>query len=183
MRYYIPTVGLAKITNASKNGAAYLEYDIDDASVNFTSEVFTTHPGKELKISLILEGNENLPLIENNFISSSDKPDTFTVSVSEASIQDGFSLLALEVKDVNDEVLISAEIPFGDKDQEEAAVNNNIAEEPEIEPNKETESQTKIEPEKESNPALIIILAVLAIIVTVILSLYFIRNKKKKASS
>jgi hypothetical protein len=181
--YYIPTVGLAKITNASKNGAAYLEYDIDDASVNFTSEVFTTHPGKELKISLILEGNENLPLIENNFISSSDKPDTFTVSVSEASIQDGFSLLALEVKDVNDEVLISAEIPFGDKDQEEAAVNNNIAEEPEIEPNKETESQTKIEPEKESNPALIIILAVLAIIVTVILSLYFIRNKKKKASS
>lgn len=185
--YYIPTVGMSKITNASKNGAAYLEYDTENASVNINAEVFTTHPGKELKMSLALKGNENLFLLEENFVSSPDKADIFTVSVPEESVSEGFSLLTLEVKDANGEILLGAETPFGDPKQEETE-GNDIGDQPGTEPTetpgngpvREPEDQADKEHEKVSYLSVFILPAGMAVIALIIIVLIIVGSRKNK---
>lgn len=189
--YYIPTVGLSKITNATKNGAAYLEYNTDATSVNFAAEVFTTHPNEELKISLSLKGDETVSLLEKDFIAGVDKPDSFTASVSAASIKDGFSLLSLEVKNINDEVLISAEIPFGEQN-EEAPVDegNSIVKEPEKQPNNDTGTQNNYDsrtqtdqgPEKKINGTFLIFVGLSFVVIGIVLIFIGIIRKKKSSN-
>lgn len=188
--YYIPTIGLSKITNASEDGAAYLEYETDTNSgtVNFNAEVFTTHPEAELKINLFLEGDETVSLLEKNFISGIDKPETFTSSIPEDTIKNGFKLLSLEVKDINDEVLINAEIPFGTQEQEsnieDNSIENDAEKSTENEPDKEIINEpvkeTINESVKESDYIFVIILTGLVIAVVLVIIL-ITKTRKKKA--
>lgn len=85
--YYIPTVGLPKVTYANQNALIYLDI-ANDKSKNqfqFNAKIFTTHPSEMMKLTLKLTGNKNYDLAAKNLVEEPGKTSSLSVSKSTGS--------------------------------------------------------------------------------------------------
>ncbi|MCX7708970.1 MAG: DUF5107 domain-containing protein [Clostridia bacterium] len=112
--YYIPTVGLEKITYANQHAAVYLNYTVDEAKneVVFDANIFTTHPDEPLKLNLSLKGDKKITLREKDFVGDPAKPDKTSIPISRALIDKGSKVFELALTTASGELLAQAELPL-----------------------------------------------------------------------
>ena len=112
--YYIPTVGLPKVTYANQNALIYLDI-ANDKSKNqfqFNAKIFTTHPSEIMKLTLKLTGNINYDLAAKSLVGELGKTSSLSVSKSTDSIAKGKYSYELILTSATGEVLAKAAIPF-----------------------------------------------------------------------
>jgi len=112
--YYMPTAGLSKVTYANKQTAVDMGYTYDQNTnqTEFYANLFTTHPGESLKISLKLKGTKEYTLLDKEFISDPKTANQFKVSQPQAFIKGDNSTYELILKTASDEILTQTSIPY-----------------------------------------------------------------------
>lgn len=122
--YYIPTVGLSKVTYSNKNAAIYMEATTDEIKnqISFNAELFTMFPNKKLNISLKLKGNKTYDLLDKSFISDPAAANKITVSKSKNSIDKGSYLYEITLKSNSGEILAQTNIPYNKLSNVESSI-------------------------------------------------------------
>lgn len=112
--YYMPTVGLSKVTYANKNAAINMDYTADEGNkeISFKAGIFTTQPDKKLQVALRLKGDKTYDLLEEDFNSDSTSAKKITVAKSESSFAKGEYVYELTLKSDSGEILAQAEVPY-----------------------------------------------------------------------
>lgn len=110
--YYMPTVGLEQITNATKDAAAYLHFTEGTDAVTFNADIFSTLPDQTMNSTLRLVGDTTYVLDQSTFIGDSDDPTNIAISENLSNIEEGDYTYELVVKDSNNATILEAEIPY-----------------------------------------------------------------------
>ncbi|MCL6613585.1 MAG: DUF5107 domain-containing protein [Firmicutes bacterium] len=110
--YYIPTVGLPRVTYANRDALVYLHHSQDDAKDHaFTAMVFTTRPGESMELWLRLNGAKEIPLYHDTFTGDPGKPLALSLSRPAGAIGAGKYTFALILKSTAGETLAETGIP------------------------------------------------------------------------
>ena len=110
--YYIPTVGLDKITHANQNGAVYLKAEKSGTNVNFTAKVFSTLPDANLKMILNLKGAQNYTVTNHDFTSTSANATELSFSRPSSSFAGGSYTYELILETAGSQQLIQTGVGF-----------------------------------------------------------------------
>ncbi len=112
--YYIPTVGLSKVTYANLNALVYLDVMKDRAKnqFNFTAKVFTTRLDEMMNLNLKLTGKKNYDLATKNFVGDPTETSVLSVSKSAGSIAAGKYSYEMILQSATGDILAKAAIPF-----------------------------------------------------------------------
>lgn len=111
--YYIPTVGMSKITFANEHGFIALDQTADQkkSTVNFSAKVFTIHPGETMNVMMSLTGKKNYDLGTETFTGDPKAASEYNVTKAKKTIIPGKYTYQLVMKSAVGEILAQAEIP------------------------------------------------------------------------
>ncbi len=112
--YYIPTVGLPKVTFANVNAFLYLDtvYDKKKKEYTFHAKTFTTHPGEKMSLALRLTGaKNNYDLTSSDFIGDPSKPTSVSISKPANTFKPGKYSFEVILKSASGESLAQTNIP------------------------------------------------------------------------
>jgi hypothetical protein len=111
--YYIPTVGIPKVTFANLNAFLYLDTGYDKAKKEyiFNAKTFTTHPGEKMTLVLRLTGIKIYDLGTNDFTGEPAKTTPVSISKPAKTFDAGKYSYELVLKSASGDVLAQTGIP------------------------------------------------------------------------
>lgn len=111
--FYLPTVGLSQITEATRDAAVHLNVEsVDGNTLRFHAAVFSTRPGQRLKAILTLRGSKTIHLTEETFVADPKSPARLKTDFPMGDIPDGEYKYHLKLLSDAGDILLEAGIPF-----------------------------------------------------------------------
>jgi len=111
--YYIPTVGLPKVTFANVHALVYLDYAMDEEKAHvFHAKVFTTHPGETMDLLLRIKGDSQPELYHKSFTGTADQSLELDLGQAAGSLAAGKYAFEMVLKSSSGAVLAQTSIPY-----------------------------------------------------------------------
>ena len=119
--YYIPTAGLSSVTYANRNAAVFMDYSYDENKNEYyiRSDIFTTHPNKNLNVQFNLRGTDTQKVHIDTFVSNPETANKFEFSLPRADVGKDVYALEMVLTDSANNTLLQTEIPFKPETEEE----------------------------------------------------------------
>ena len=119
--YYIPTSGLSAVTCANKNAAVFFDYNEITNNYNFISEIFTTHPNKNLNVQFYVKSTDTFEIYKDTFVSNPETAHKFEFTLPKTDIGEDFDGFEIVLTDEENNILLQTEIPVKTETAEETA--------------------------------------------------------------
>lgn len=111
--FYLPTVGLAQVTEANRYAAVHLKTEpVGENTLRFHAAIFSTRPGEALKAILTLKGNKAVQLTEKIFTADPKSANHIELDITKAQLPTGEAQYQLSLISDKGEVLLESGIPL-----------------------------------------------------------------------